>query len=138
MIRIALSALLLLGLVACETQPPSLYDRLGGKAGISAVVDQFVANIAADPSIAPRFAKTDIPKLKANLVDQICQTAGGPCTYTGKDMKTAHKGMHITVAEFNATGTALAKALDKFNVPEREKNELLNAIGGMQKDIVGQ
>jgi len=138
MIRYALPALVLLGLVACETAPPSLYDRLGGKAAISAVVDQFVANIAADPSIAPRFAKTDIPKLKVHLVDQICEATGGPCKYTGRDMKTTHKGMKITQAEFNATGGALAKALDKFKVPAKEKDELLKAIGGMQNDIVGQ
>lgn len=116
----------------------SLYDRLGGKPAITAVVDQFVANIAADDRINQRFAKTDIPKLKKNLVDQICEASGGPCKYTGKDMVTAHKGMHITQAEFNWTGEHLAAALDKFKVPAKEKNELLTAIGSMQDDIVGQ
>jgi hemoglobin len=145
MIRLApklfLAALVAAGLTACQTTPPSLYDRLGGKAAISAVVDQFVANVVADPSIAPRFTKLNneqVAKLKVHLTDQICEATGGPCKYTGRDMKTTHKGMNITTAEFNATGGALAKALDKFNVPAKEKNELLTAIGGMQPDIVGQ
>ena len=98
MIRYVLPALVLFGLVACETTPPSLYDRLGGKAAISAVVDEFVANIAADSSIAPRFAKTDIPKLKVYLVDQICEATGGPCKYTGRTMKESHQHLNITEA----------------------------------------
>lgn len=138
MIRATFAALALLGLAACATEPPSLYDRLGGKAAIDKVVDDFVGNIAADASIFPRFAKTDIPKLKRLLSDQICEATGGPCKYTGRDMKTTHKGMNLTTAEFNATGAALAKALDMNKVPAAEKNELLTAIGGMQNDIVGQ
>ena len=122
MLRFALPALMLLGLIAFASEPPSLYDRLGGRAAIAAVVDEFVANIGADGSIAPRFAKTDIPKLKVLLTDQICEATGGPCKYAGRDMKTTHKGMNITAAEFNATGGALAKALDKFNVPAKDKD----------------
>jgi hemoglobin len=116
----------------------SLYDRLGGLPAIQAVVDDFVANVAADTRINQQFAKTDIPKLKKNLVDQICQATGGPCKYTGLDMKTAHKGMNITDAQFNALVEDLVKSLDKFKVPDKEKNELLTALGGMKKDIVGQ
>jgi hemoglobin len=116
----------------------SLYDRLGGKPAITAVVDQFVANIAADSRINQRFAKTDIPKFKTLLVEQICEATGGPCKYTGRDMVTTHKGMKVTEAEFNWTGEHLAAALDKFSVPAKEKNELLTAIGSMQPQIVGQ
>jgi len=136
--RAALPALFLLALAACQSTPPTLYDRLGGQGAINQVVDDFVANIAADPSIFPKFAKTDIPKLKRLLSEQICEATGGPCKYTGRDMKTTHKGMNVTKAEFNATGAALAKALDKNKVPAKEKNELLTAIGGMENDIVGQ
>ena len=115
----------------------SLYERLGGKDAISGVVDDFVANVAADTRINARFAKTDIPHLKQMLVDQICQATGGPCTYTGKSMRDAHKGMNITEAEFNALVEDLTRSLDKFKVPEREKTELLTALGGMKGDIVG-
>lgn len=115
----------------------SLYERLGGKAAITSVVDDFVANVAADARINARFANTDIPHLKQMLVDQICQATGGPCTYTGKSMVDAHKGMKITEADFNALVEDLTKSLDKFSVPEREKTELLTALGGMKGDIVG-
>ena len=73
-----------------------------------------------------------------NLVNQICQASGGPCKYTGKTMKEAHKGMGITDADFGALVEDLVKALDKFKVGATEKNELLGALGGMKGDIVGQ
>jgi hemoglobin len=114
----------------------SLYDRLGGKGAISAVIDQFVANVAADTRINGRFATTDIPKLKGHLVDQVCMATGGPCTYTGRDMKTTHVGMKISNADFGALVEDLVKALDTFKVPAGEKGELLGLLAPMKKDIV--
>ena len=116
---------------------PSLYDRLRGKDAITAVIDDFVANVAADKRINARFAKTNIPHLKQMLVEQVCQATGGPCTYTGKSMRDAHKGMKITEADFNALVEDLTKSLDKFKVADKEKTELLTALGGMKGDIVG-
>src|SRR5437867_10430872 len=83
-------------------QPASLYERLGAKPAITAVVDDFVARVAADSRINGRFANTNVPRFKMNLVDQICQASGGPCTYTGRDMKSAHTGMRISNADFDA------------------------------------
>ena len=114
----------------------SLYDRLGGKPAITAVVDDFVGRVATDNRINGKFANANIPRLKAMLVDQICQASGGPCTYTGRDMKTAHAGMGISNAEFDALVGDLVATLNKFKVPEREKNELLGALGPMKSDIV--
>jgi len=132
-------------LAACATmeakQEPLLYDRLGGRHPIALVVDDFVANVVADNRISARFKDlkpADVARLKSNLSDQICQAAGGPCSYLGKDMKTAHKDMRIAEAEWNATVEALVKALDKHKVGAREKQELLGALGPMKKDIVGQ
>lgn len=119
-------------------QYKSLYDRLGQQPGLVVVVDDFVANIAGDSRINHRFAKTDIPKLKAHLVDQLCEATGGPCKYTGRDMVTSHKGMNITVAEFNATGEAMQKALQKNKVAQADIDAVLGALGGMQNDIVGK
>jgi hemoglobin len=116
----------------------TLYERLGGKDAITAVVEDFVGNVGADSRINQRFANTDIPKLKTLLVEQICQATGGPCTYTGRDMKTTHKGMNLTDADFNALVEDLKKSLDKFKVPDKEQGELLSALGGMKGDIVGQ
>ena len=115
----------------------SLYDRLGKKEAITAVVDDFVGNVAADTKINSFFAKTDIPHLKQMLVEQICQATGGPCQYSGKDMRTAHEGMNITDDQFNALVGDLKKSLDKFKVGAKEQNELLTALGGMKGDIVG-
>ena len=126
------------GAVAATTSANrTLYDRLGGKDAITAVIGDFVGNVAADKRINARFAKTDIPHLKQMLVDQVCQATGGPCTYTGKSMKDAHQGMKITETEFSALVEDLTMSLDKFKVPEMEKTELLTALGGMKGDIVG-
>ena len=116
----------------------SLYDRLGGKPAITAVVDDFIGNVAGDPRINQRFANANIPRLKTLLVDQICQASGGPCKYAGQTMKDSHTGMRITDAEFDALVEDLVKSLDKFKVPAPEKNELLSALGGMKGDIVGR
>ncbi len=114
----------------------SLYDRLGGKDAITAVVDDFVGRVAADNRINGFFAKANVPRLKMMLVDQICEASGGPCKYTGRDMKTAHRGMGITDAAFDALVGDLVATLDKFKVGEREKQELLSTLGPMRKDIV--
>jgi len=119
----------------------SLYDRLGGKKSIAAVVDEFVGRVAMDNRINAFFKGTaSDPKrlsaFKSNLVDQICEASGGPCKYKGKDMKSAHAGMGITDANFNALVEDLTAALDKFKVGETEKQQLLGALAPMKKDIV--
>jgi len=134
---------LLMGGGACSTvQPPteattiSLYDRLGGKSAITAVVEKFVGNVAKDARINTRFATTDIPQLKGHLVDQVCGATGGPCTYTGRDMKTTHTGMRISNADFSALVEDLVAALNTFKVPKKEQSELLDLLGSMKSDIV--
>ena len=114
----------------------SLYDRLGGKEAITAVVDDFVGRVAADNRINKFFAKANVPRLKSQLVNQICEASGGPCKYTGPDMKTAHRGMEITNTAFEALVGDLVATLDKFQVGEREQKELLAALGPMKNDIV--
>jgi truncated hemoglobin YjbI len=124
-----------------EEPPKSLYVRLGGNAAIQGVIDQFIANVAADTRINIFFADAAadparLKKLRDNLVNQVGAATGGPEIYTGLDMKTAHKGMNVQEADFNALVDDLSKALDKFSVPMTEKNELLTALGGMKNDIV--
>ena len=114
----------------------SLYDRLGGKEAITLVVDDFVANIANDSRINPRFVNTDIPAFKGKLVDQICEATGGPCKYTGKSMRESHTGLRISEAEFTALVEDLQKSLNKYKVGEKEQAELLAALGAMKPDIV--
>ncbi len=114
----------------------SLYERLGGVGAIQAVVTKFISNVGGDARINGYFKNADLKKLNKHLVNQVCQATGGPCTYEGRDMKTTHKGMKITTAAFNALVEDLVAALDTFNVPEKEKGELLAILGPMKADIV--
>jgi hemoglobin len=114
----------------------SLYERLGGRDAITAVVDDFVARCAADGRINGKFARTDIPRLKAGLVDQVSEAAGGPFTYSGRDMRTTHDGMAVTGGEFDALVADLVATLDQLGVGEAEKGELLGALAPMRADIV--
>lgn len=113
-----------------------LYDRLGGKSSISSVVDRSVTNVVGDTKINGRFAITDIQKFKGHLVDQVCMATGGPCLYSGRDMKKTHAGMKISNGGFEALVEDLVKALDMFKVPAQEKGELLSLLGPMKKDFV--
>jgi hemoglobin len=132
-------------LAGCATmegpKEASLYDRLGGRHPIALVVDDFVANVVADDRINARFKAlkpADVFRLRSYLANQICEATGGPCAYVGRDMKTVHKGMKITDAEWTATVEALDKALTKHKVAAKEKTELLGRLGGLRADIVGQ
>jgi hemoglobin len=135
---LTLSACNSMGSAGSTTSAPekSLYERLGGKTAITAVVDDFVGRVAADNRINGKFANANIPRLKSMLVDQICQASGGPCTYTGRDMKSTHAGMGVSSSDFDALVGDLVATLNKFKVPERERNELLGALGPMKGDIV--
>jgi hemoglobin len=114
----------------------SLYERLGGEEAISAVVTEFLTIVGGDDRINTFFANTNLDRLNTLLVEQIGQASGGPQMYSGRDMKTAHAGLEITEDDFNALVEDLVMALDKFEVPEMEKSELLGLLGPMQGDIV--
>jgi hemoglobin len=144
-VKVLAGALVVAGAVALQaqaaTQKKTLYDNLGGKAAIVAVVDDFVGNVAADKRINAFFAAdvkdpARLAKFKGNLVDQICQAAGGPCKYMGKDMKTAHAGMGISTADFNALVEDLVKSLNKFKVAKADQDTLLGVLSGMRTQIV--
>src|SRR5215470_6407410 len=117
-------------------QEKSLYERLGGKEAISAVVEDFASNVLNDNRINKKFAKSDAARLLANLKDFVCFATGGPCQYTGLDMKTSHKNMGTTAGEFNALVEDLVKTLNKFNVGAAEQKDLLTALAGLRGDIV--
>jgi hemoglobin len=137
----AAAALLALGACATrETGPaaePTLYQRLGGQDAITAVVDDAVDRIAADPRINGRFGGTGIPHLKARLVELLCLRSGGPCVYTGRDMAGAHEGMNIRDDEFDALAQDVAESLAKFQVPAAEQDELMRILGQMRNAVVG-
>ena len=114
----------------------SLYDRLGGQPAVSAVIDDFAGRVLADTRINAKFAKSDPTRLVANLKTFVCKAAGGPCVYAGNDMKVTHHNMAVTQGEFGALVEDLVATLDKFNVPAKEKGELLGALGPLGPQIV--
>ena len=120
-------------------QAPTLYKRLGGYDAIAAVTDDFIGRLVGDAQFKPFFTghSTDsLKKIRQNVVDQLCAATGGPCVYIGRDMKTSHAGLGITEKGWDGSVKHLIASLDKFNVPAKEKDEVLGAIGGLKKDIV--
>jgi hemoglobin len=114
----------------------SLYSRLGGKSAIRLVVEDFVQNVAQDHRINGFFRTTNIPRLKRLLVEQICQASGGPCRYSGRSMRAAHRGLGIRNADFNALVQDLGRSLNKYGVPPREQRELTAILLPLKRDIV--
>jgi len=114
----------------------SLYERLGGNAAITAVVENFRDRVAGDDRINGKFAKSDLARLTQMLIDQVSEATGGPNRYTGRSMKDAHAGMAVTSGEFNALVEDLVATLNHFKVGSKEKDELLGALGPMKGDIV--
>jgi hemoglobin len=119
------------------TKPePSLYERLGGTPAITAVVGDFLKAVGADTRVEHQPPPSRVPALQQSLVEMVCHATGGPCVYKGRDMKSAHAGMGISQAEFDAVVDDLVQTLSTYEVPEREKNELLALLAPLRDDIV--
>lgn len=133
-----LAALLSLA-AGCATPPPepSLYERLGGKAAIAAVVEDAFHNVADDPRINHRFNPALAQRVKSGLVELVCARTGGPCVYTGVNMADAHEGMYIRDDEFDALIEDMTKSFAKFKVPPREQRESLALLEQLRNAIVG-
>ena len=142
--RTIFSALIFSLLLATTTvmvrgQEKSLYERVGGYNALAAVVDDFIGRLVADKQFEKFFIgqSTDSKKrIRQHILDQFCAATGGPCVYTGRDMKTTHGGLGITEAEWDAAAKHLAASLDKFKVAEKEKDEILAFVTTLKKDIV--
>jgi hemoglobin len=118
------------------TQTKSLYDRLGGGDAITTLTESWVARVGGDDRANGKFVRTNIERLKKEVVDQLCEAAGGPCTYTGRSMRETHDGMKVTAGEFEVVMQHLDAALDELNVPKTEQDELVDLLRPMRDDIV--
>ncbi len=146
--RTGFALLLMIGLSACgkeEAPKPaekSLYERLGGEASITAVVDDLIDRLSgndvlnANPAIDKARKASDPVKLKKLLTAFMCKVTGGPQTYTGRSMKETHKDMAITQKEWDVMAADFKKTLDKFKVPQKEQQELFDLVGTTKADIV--
>jgi len=135
----ALVLALVVAAPAFAQQAPTLYKRLGGYDAIAAVSDEFLGRLSTDPQFVKFFAghsTESVKRIRQLVVDQLCAATGGPCVYIGRDMKTSHAGLGITEKDWDASVRHLVASLDKFNVPAKEKDDVLGAIGGLKKDIV--
>lgn len=117
----------------------TLYGRLGGYEAIAAVADDLLPRLQGDPQLR-RFwdhrGEDGVAREKQLLVDFLCSSAGGPMYYTGRDMKTSHRGMRISESDWSAFTGHLNATLDAFQVPERERGEVLAFIDSTKADIV--
>ncbi|HLI96040.1 MAG TPA: group 1 truncated hemoglobin [Candidatus Baltobacteraceae bacterium] len=117
---------------------PSLYKQLGGYDGIAAVTDDFIHRLASDSRFAKFFAGvSDAHKarIRQMFVDLLCAKTGGPCVYVGMDMKTAHQGLHITPADFDASAQLFKQSLDKYSVPAAAQQQLFQIVGALKPDV---
>ena len=124
--------------VAAQKQK-TLYQRIGGYDTIAAVVDDFIGSLIADKRFEKFFAGFSVDskkRIRQHVIDQFCAAAGGPCVYTGRDMKTSHEKLNITNAQFNALAEDLYAALDRVHVPYRLQNQLVAMLAPMQRDVV--
>ena len=127
----------ILGLIAAPAgAADTLYDDLGGQPGIDRIVDASVDNYLADPRIKDIFSESNMDRLRLEFKDQFCQLSGGPCVYKGHDMAAAHKGLHLTNANFNAVVEDLQNAMDKCGIPFSTQNRLLALLASYQHQVV--
>ena len=116
----------------------SLYDRLGGRPGIEAIVADIWNNHVSNPLINKRYADSDPKEVKRLVTEMCCAGFGGPESYTGKDMISAHKGMNINDTEFVAVCDDVLKALEQNSVGQREKDEILCILYSLKNEVVYQ
>jgi hemoglobin len=113
-----------------------LYQAWGGKAGIRAVMDDFVPRLKADARIAHFFAEVSSRHLAEQLTEQLCQLSGGPCLYEGAEMRAVHEGMGVRRADFNALVEQLQAAMQARGIAFADQNRMLALLAPMHREIV--
>lgn len=140
-----LTRLLALGtlfLAGCGTLNPAsdsksnLYQELGGKSGVEAIVYDLIVRIADDDRVVERFRNVDISRFKHGFENYVCSVSGGPCEYTGESMQVVHAGHNYTDTEFNAIVELLIDAMEAQEVPVPTQNRLLAKLAPDYSDIV--
>jgi hemoglobin len=136
---VVLGAFVAVALGGCAAQrhrETTLYQDLGGKEGIAAIVEAMLINTAEDERVASTFAAANLVRLRRLLEEQFCNVTDGPCEYTGFSMRESHRGMVVTETEFNATVEALVDAMNDLDVAQTTQNRLLARLAPLQAEIV--
>jgi hemoglobin len=127
-----------LWLFAADASATTLYDDLGGDAGLTAIIGETIDASAVDPRTADKLDNINIARLKQRIVTQVCELTGGPCHFHGVSMKGAHAYLHLHDRHFNALVEHLQDAMDRRGTPSRTQNRLLAILAPMHRDIVSQ
>lgn len=114
----------------------SLYEQVGGKVTIEKISDAFIDEIQYDKQTLIFFLDSDIERFREKFIEHVCVHLDGPCTYTGDDMLSVHKGMNISEADFNRVVELLINAMTKVNVPHRLQNQILAKFTPMRGDMI--
>ena len=113
-----------------------VFEDFGGMPGLTVLMDDFMTILVADPRTSRFFEGKELPRVKRQLAEQFCAILGGGCAYSGRDMRTAHVGMGVDRAAFNALVEDLQLAMDKHGIPFRSQNKLLAVLAPMHREAV--
>jgi len=122
-----------------STKDKTLFERLGGYDAICAVANDLLPRLQADPQLGRFWAHRGddgVAREKQLLIDFLCATAGGPMYYRGRDMTLTHRGMRISESDWKVFLGHASATLTKFDVPERERNEVVAFVQSLKKEIV--
>ena len=133
---LAASAALFHGRADAQTSNTQLYQALGEKAGLARLMDRFVETLAVDTRTQVFFSNADKPRLKEQLTEQLCMLSGGPCVYTGAQMRGVHRGLEIARSDFNALIEVLQDTMDAQGIAFPVQNGLLARLAPMHREIV--
>lgn len=138
-IRVFAVLALVLFAATVRAEEKSLYQRLGGYDAIAAVSDEFIARLATDDQekrFFVGFSNDSKARIRQHLIDLVCKSTGGPCLYSGRDMKTAHAGAGVSKADWDHSLKIFGEVLNKFKVPDKEQQELAALLVPLEMDIV--
>lgn len=121
--------------VPARPSDDSLYQALGGEAGVPRLVDAFLANVLADARTRPFFAPVDHAELKKQLALEFCTVSGGPCNRK-RNVRRLHSSMDIAKVHFHAVVECLQQAMEQQGVSFRDQNRFLALLAPMHRDIV--
>ena len=115
-----------------------LYERLGGRDGIGAVVDDFYDRLAADAELAPFFEDADTRKLRRTQTDFLCEAAGGPETYDAAPVREAHLHVPFEPTHVRRAVELLYESLDEFGVPDEDAELVVRAVAAHTDDLLAR
>jgi hemoglobin len=123
-------------ILANSASAQTLYDALGGKTVMDAVIRSSITRWQANPVLKEAFKNANTERLAEQLGDQFCALAGGGCKYEGEDMKSSHAKMNVTTAQFNALAEDLQRVMIERGIPFTAQNQLIALLAPMKRDIV--